>query len=181
MLPASASPMSDVAARPASRSKKRRVIIDVRVDAGDWPPQSALSALAHRVVEAAVAALGPRVSGEGELSLLFTDDAHMRALNRRYRNIDRATNVLSFPAAVSADARIGGFLGDIAIASETLRREAMSRDLTIEAHLSHLLLHGFLHVLGYDHEDEAEASVMERLETGILGELGIADPYAGPR
>jgi probable rRNA maturation factor len=181
MLPASASPMSDVAARPASRSKKRRVNIDVRVDAGDWPPQSVLSTLAHRVVDAAVAALGPVVSGEGELSLLFTDDAHMRALNRRYRNIDRATNVLSFPAAVPADGQIGGFLGDIAVASETLRREAMSRDLTIEAHLSHLLLHGFLHVLGYDHEDEAEASVMERLETGILGELGIADPYAGPR
>jgi len=173
--------MPNVAARSASRSEKPRVNIDVRVDAGDWPPQSTLSTLAYRVVDAAVAALGPKVSGEGELSLLFTDDAHMRVLNRRYRNIDRATNVLSFPAPMPADARIGRFLGDIAIASETLRREAMSRGLTIEAHLSHLLLHGFLHVIGYDHEDEAEASAMERLETGILGELGIADPYAGAR
>jgi probable rRNA maturation factor len=178
MPPASANPMPDTAAR-RPRPEARRVSIDVRVDAGDWPPQSALSALAYRVVDAAVATLGPRV--DGELSLLFTDDAHMRALNRRHRNIDRATNVLSFPAPVPADVRIGRFLGDIAIASETLRREAPSRGLTIEAHLAHLLLHGFLHILGYDHEDEAEASAMERLETGILGELGIADPNAGPR
>lgn len=180
MPSASANPMPEMAAR-RPRPEARRVRIDVLVDAGDWPPQSALSTLACRVVDAAVAALGPRVPGDGELSLLFTDDAHIRALNRRYRNIDRATNVLSFPAPVPADARIGGFLGDIAIASETVRREAKSRGLTIEAHLAHLLLHGFLHILGYDHEDEAEASAMERLETGILDELGIADPYAGPR
>jgi probable rRNA maturation factor len=177
---ASASPMPKMAARHLSPPGTRRISVDVRVDAGDWPPPSALSTLACRVVDAVVAALGPRAPDDGELSLLFTDDAHIHALNRRYRNIDRATNVLSFPAPALTDARAGRFLGDIAVASETLRREATSRGLTIEAHLSHLLLHGFLHILGYDHADEAEASAMERLETGILGELGIADPYAGP-
>lgn len=181
MPPTSANPIPEMTARCATRLESRQTSIDVRVDAGDWPPPSTLKALACRVVDAAASALGARAPGGGELSLLFTDDAHIRALNRRHRNIDRATNVLSFPAPVSADARAGRFLGDIAVASETLRREAKFRGLTIEAHLAHLLLHGFLHILGYDHADEAEASAMERLETGILGELGIADPYAGPR
>jgi probable rRNA maturation factor len=174
--------MSETAARRfPSGPKTARITVDVRAEAGDWPTQSELRAVACRVVDAAVAALGQRTSGDGELSLLFTDDAHIRALNRRHRKIDRATNVLSFPAPAPPDSRIGGLLGDIVVASETLRREAESRGLTIEAHLAHLILHGFLHILGYDHGDEAEASAMERLETEILGDLGIADPYAGSR
>lgn len=179
MPPASVAPMGEMTAhRPGMDAP--RLAVDLRVEAGDWPPESELRALVCRVVDAAAARLPPGWQGGGELSLLFTDDDHIRALNRRHRNIDGATNVLSFPAAVPTDARFSALLGDIVVASETVRSEAESQGLTIDAHLAHLILHGFLHLIGYDHADEAEALTMERLETGILGGLGIADPYAGP-
>jgi probable rRNA maturation factor len=151
------------------------VEIDVRVEAGDWPAPASLGKLVRRVVDAAASSLGPWPEAGGELSLLFTDDAHVRDLNRRFRQIDRPTNVLSFPAPTSIG---GGIFGDIVLAWETLRREADAQDLTIEAHLAHLILHGFLHILGYDHVDDAEALTMERLETEILASIGVADPYA---
>lgn len=176
-LPVSADPMPDVAA-PLAREGLRFIAVDLRVEAGDWPSPSHLRSLARRIVDAAAASISP-LPRSGELSLLFTDDAHIRVLNRHYRAIDKPTNVLAFPSAAPADGRSGMILGDVVIASETLRREARSQDLTIEAHLAHLILHGFLHILGYDHTDEAEALAMERLETAILGDLGIADPHAG--
>jgi probable rRNA maturation factor len=131
-------------------------------------------------VNAAVAAIEPRLAAACELSLVFTDDAHVRRLNRDFREKDSPTNVLSFPAPAGADGRLGSILGDVVLARETVFREAEAEGLTMEAHLAHLILHGFLHILGYDHADEAEATAMERLETAILGGLGIADPYAGP-
>jgi probable rRNA maturation factor len=131
-------------------------------------------------VDAAVAAIRPRLAADCELSLVFTDDAHVRRLNRDFRKKDSPTNVLSFPAPAGAGGRLGPILGDVVLAHETVFREADGEGLTIEAHLAHLILHGFLHILGYDHADEAEATAMERLETAILGGLGIADPYAGP-
>jgi probable rRNA maturation factor len=131
-------------------------------------------------VDAAVAAIRPPVAANSELSLVFSDDAHVRRLNRDFREIDSPTNVLSLPAPAVAGGRLGPMLGDVVLARETVFREAEVEGLTIEAHLAHLILHGFLHILGYDHQDEAEATAMERLETAILGGLGIADPYAGP-
>ncbi len=165
----------------ASRAKPDAPIdLDIRIEAGDWPPASRLRSLVRRVVDTATASIRlPR--GGGELSLLFTDDASIRVLNRRYREIDRPTNVLSFPSPVSSPAGFGAILGDIVVASETLRREAESQGLTTEDHLAHLVLHGFLHILGYDHAVEAEASAMERLETVILADLGIEDPHAERR
>jgi probable rRNA maturation factor len=131
-------------------------------------------------VDAAVGAIAPRLAIGSELSLVFTDDAHVRELNLRFRKKDSPTNVLSFPAPSAPDGRFGPVLGDVVLARETVFREAEAEGLTIEAHVAHLVLHGFLHILGYDHADEAEATAMERLETAILGGLGIADPYAGP-
>jgi len=129
-------------------------------------------------VDAAVAAIRPPLAADCELSLVFTDDAHVRRLNRDFRKKDSPTNVLSFPAPAGADGRLGPILGDVVLARETVVREADAEGLTMEAHLAHLILHGFLHILGYDHADEAEATAMERLETAVLGGLGIADPYA---
>jgi probable rRNA maturation factor len=113
-----------------------------------------------------------------EVSVLLADDAAVRRLNRSWRNQDKPTNVLSFPAsrdrANGAGAR---FLGDIVVAYQTVRREAGVEHKTFAQHLSHLAVHGFLHLLGYDHETAAEATEMERIETMILAGLGIADPY----
>jgi probable rRNA maturation factor len=110
--------------------------------------------------------------------VVFTDDARVRVLNARYRGKDSSTNVLSFPAPAAIKGRLGPMLGDVVLAAETVAREAVEQGLALDAHLTHLLVHGFLHLAGYDHEDEAEATVMETLETAILGRLGIADPYA---
>jgi probable rRNA maturation factor len=165
-----------MSARPTAR--KSAVSIEILVESGRWPAASKLSLLAGRIVDAAVATVEPPLAKDAELSLVFTDNAHARALNRRYRKSDKATNVLSFPAVPAAAGRFGPLLGDIVLADETIRREAEAGGLTVEHHLSHLILHGFLHVLGYDHQNEAEALAMERRETAILGGLGIADPHA---
>jgi probable rRNA maturation factor len=122
----------------------------------------------------------PPLAEAAEVSVLFTDDAHIRRLNRQFRGKDRPTNVLSFPAAPLVPGRFGPALGDIALALETVTGEAKSGGLTLANHVSHLIIHGFLHLLGFDHEAEAEAVAMERLEAAILGRLGIADPYEEP-
>jgi probable rRNA maturation factor len=112
------------------------------------------------------------------VSLCLADDASLRALNSRWRGIDKPTNVLSFPSE-SAD-RLGDamMLGDIALAYETLTREAEDLGVPLADHYRHLLAHGFLHLIGYDHETDAEAERMEALETRILARLGAGDPYA---
>jgi probable rRNA maturation factor len=102
----------------------------------------------------------------------------MRVLNRRYRKQDKPTNVLSLPAAPPLVGRLGPLLGDVVLAAETVRKEAESQGLAVAAHLTHLIIHGFLHLIGHDHENEAEALVMEGLETAILDDLGLPDPYA---
>jgi probable rRNA maturation factor len=119
--------------------------------------------------------------GEAELAVMLTDDAGIRTLNGNWRGIDKPTNVLSFPALQPTGP--GGpedaprMLGDIAIAYQTTRREADDEQKPFDHHLSHLAVHGFLHLIGYDHENDADADAMESLETEILAQLGIPDPY----
>ena len=115
-----------------------------------------------------------------ELSLVFTDDENIREINAEWRDKDKATNVLSFPAfPLEPGGMPGPMLGDIVIARETVEREALELEKSFEDHLTHLLVHGFLHLFGYDHMDEEEAEEMESLETRILAVLGLSDPYAG--
>jgi probable rRNA maturation factor len=118
-----------------------------------------------------------KVAGVAEVSILLTDDAHQRVLNRKWRQIDKSTNVLSFPQ-LAPFSPVAGLVGDISLALETVSRESAEQGVTFEAHFTHLTVHGFLHLLGYDHVEEAEAFQMESLETSILATLGIADPYA---
>jgi probable rRNA maturation factor len=148
------------------------------MEGGDWPPEAELQALVDRAI-AACAAAGdlPPIAEEAEVSLVFSDDAHIRDLNRQYRGKDSPTNVLSFPAAPQIPGRFGPLLGDIVLARETVVAEAATAGLTVADHLTHLIVHGFLHLLGHDHEKDDEAAVMESLETAILDRLGIADPY----
>jgi probable rRNA maturation factor len=155
------------------------VVADVLIEAGDWPDEARLALLADGALGAAVAAARPALAPAAEVSLDFTDDAHVRELNRRYRGNDAATNVLSFPAATVEPGRFGPLLGDIVLARETVIGEAAEAGIAADAHLSHLIVHGFLPLLGYDHNDEKTAAMMEGLETAILATLGIADPYAG--
>lgn len=108
---------------------------------------------------------------------MLTNDAEQRALNRDWRGIDKPTNVLSFPQ-IEPFSPVVGILGDIVLARETLVREASEMGIGFNAHFTHLVVHGFLHILGYDHITEPEALQMEGLETQILASLGIADPYA---
>jgi probable rRNA maturation factor len=134
---------------------------------------------AEEVARRAVAAVSTRpdvtVPPDAELSLALADDTMVQNLNRDYRAKDKPTNVLSFPAAH------GPLLGDVIVAFETLQREAIEEGITPADHLAHLTIHGLLHLLGYDHETEAEAVAMEALETAILAGLGIKDPHAAGR
>lgn len=120
---------------------------------------------------------GAKVTGAAELSILLTDDEEQQALNREWRNKDSSTNVLSFPQ-IEPFGPVVGLLGDITLARETLEREAVEQGTSLADHFTHLVVHGFLHILGYDHLSEAEALQMESLETQILASLGVADPYA---
>ena len=154
------------------------IAIDVMVEGGDWPTKGRLRTLARRAIAAAAAQARPPLADGAEVSLLFTDDARMRGLNHEYRSKDSPTNVLSLPAAPVIAGRLGPPLGDIVLAEETIRREAADQATSFDDHLVHLIVHGFLHLVGHDHEVESEALVMEGLETAILADLGIADPYA---
>lgn len=147
--------------------------IDCHIEAGSWDEAS--TGLACR---AALAAWQACVSGdeEVELSIVLADDAFVQNLNKTWRGKDQPTNVLSFPAG-EATAGID-HLGDIVLASETISREAQEQGKKPDDHLTHLVVHGMLHLLGYDHEDDDEAEEMEALERRILAGLGIADPYA---
>ena len=201
--------------------------LDILVEAGDWPPELELRALAEEALAATASVLvnpGPILSragrgrlgasrageghgsealpgqpspgselrsdstspvpgeefatleqAEGELSLVFTDDAAIQRLNRDYRGKDKPTNVLSFPQSG------GPLLGDIVLAWETVSREAGLAEKPVKAHMAHLIVHGFLHLLGYDHEADEEAEEMEALERAALRRMGIADPYAAAR
>jgi probable rRNA maturation factor len=119
---------------------------------------------------------GARVTGVSELSIVLTDDAEQQQLNKQWRGIDKPTNVLSFPQ-IEPFGEVRGILGDIVLAHETLVREAAELDKPLADHFTHLVVHGFLHILGYDHIDDGDALKMEGLETQILASLGIADPY----
>jgi probable rRNA maturation factor len=106
-----------------------------------------------------------------EVSVVFTTDTKIHALNRQWRGKDKPTNVLSFPLSPPAH------FGDIVLALQTIKREATNENKTLEQHVAHLLVHGMLHLLGYDHEDDADARTMMRKETTILRDLGYANPY----
>lgn len=145
------------------------------VNAEGWPDN--LEAVADRAIREAIKQAEPEIVGVTELSVVLTDDAEQRELNQQWRGIDKSTNVLSFPQ-IEPFAPVAGLLGDIILARETLEREAAEMEITFEAHFTHLVVHGFLHLLGYDHVEDEDAEEMEGLETQILAALGIADPYA---
>lgn len=146
-------------------------MIEVEVEAEAW--SAAVAEVEAVVTRAARAAMG---SATGTVTVLLTDDDTVRELNDRFRGKDRPTNVLSFPAAPMPGVALQP-LGDIVLAYETCAAEAEAQVKTLENHLIHLTVHGVLHLLGRDHEDDAEAEAMETEEREILASLNVADPY----
>jgi probable rRNA maturation factor len=155
-------------------------LTEVLVVAECWQTEPEAEAVIHRAINAAAEVADADV-GEAELAIMLTDDTGIRTLNNNWRGIDKPTNVLSFPAlqpTAGAPADAPRMLGDIAIAYETTRKEADDEEKPFDHHLSHLAVHGFLHLIGYDHEKDGDAEAMEGLEREILAQLGIPDPYA---
>jgi probable rRNA maturation factor len=160
-------------------------ITEVLVVAECWQSEPDAEAVIQRAVATAAEIVDSGLNadlGEAELAVMLTDDSGIRTLNNNWRGIDKPTNVLSFPALPPTGG--GGpddaprMLGDIAIAYQTTRAEADDEQKPFDHHLSHLAVHGFLHLIGYDHEKDDDAEAMEALETEILAQLGIPDPYA---
>lgn len=158
---------------------KTAIASDVTIEAGDWRrrlPEA--EGLARRAIEAAAA--GFELGAGAEVSVLLTDDRHIQALNRDWRGKDKPTNVLSFPGEDAEAEQPDGaplLLGDIVVALETSEREAQDQQKPLADHFSHLVVHGMLHLLGYDHETQAEADEMEPLEIEVLAGLGVTSPY----
>ena len=158
-----------------------RPAIELTIEAGAWPDEIMVRRWFDAAVEVASGIVGFNLS-LGEISVVLTDDAAMRVINRSHRGKDSPTNVLSFPAMDPVTLKtLSGkrpfLLGDLVFALETVEREADAGQISLHHHMSHLIVHGFLHLVGYDHEHEPDADAMEALETRILAELGIADPY----
>jgi probable rRNA maturation factor len=152
--------------------------IAISIEAGNWPGEEELLTLVARAGTAAWAELGFEDTDEIELSVLFTDDAGIAELNGQWRDKPKPTNVLSFPAFdVAPGETLPPVLGDIVLAYETISREANLEGKPFDHHLTHLVVHGLLHLIGYDHESDMEAEEMEACETRILARLDIADPY----
>lgn len=168
------------------------VTIDVAVEDPRWQAVAAaaeavLTPLAEAALAAAAGALPPR--RPVELGIVLADDALVRRLNRDYRGRDAPTNVLSFALTEGVDGAEEGepdvpgapvLLGDVVVAYETVMAEAQAQGKPPLDHLRHLIVHGVLHLLGYDHQNESAAGTMERLEVAVLQRFGIADPYAAP-
>lgn len=170
------------------------LIVEHEIVAGDWPAssdwlaltQSACAAALHQTPYFALTKHGPSI----ETSVRLSDDAEVQSLNRDYRGKDKPTNVLSFPMidAAELDELANGktvasrgeiLLGDIVLAAQTVVREAGEKHISTADHATHLIVHGMLHLLGYDHEDDLQAEHMEALEQAACRSLGLADPYAG--
>jgi probable rRNA maturation factor len=163
--------------RPRRRRRVTRAAARIAISLADQSWRRDVAApvrLARRAAEAALTG-ADAAEAKSELSIVLADDALLRQLNRDFRGKDKPTNVLSFPAGMNGVPV--PLLGDVIIAHQTTAGEAVAQGKSVADHLSHLVVHGVLHLLGYDHEKASDARRMERLETGILAGLGIGDPY----
>ena len=168
---------SPALARKRRKPKAVNPPVDVMIQSRRWKAQPRAASIVRKAVAAAAKAAS---TPHAELAIVLTDDSAIQALNREWRGHDAPTNVLSFPAQQQTRAQRGTpvALGDIVIAYQTTAREAVAEGKPFRNHLAHLAIHGFLHLLGYDHETDREADAMERLEVRILKRIDVPDPYA---
>lgn len=181
-LPGAVSRMADPCASPtgAVGRTSSELAVEVLRKSELWDRAAMSDAVLVRTAAAAFSAARPRGAGPCEVTIVLTDDAEQRALNRTWRGKDAPTNVLSFPASAQMGEPLGEphSLGDVVLAYETVAREAHADEIALADHVVHLVVHGVLHLLGYEHDDAAEAERMETLERAVLATFGIADPYA---
>ena len=172
---ADASHHDDAQGAPADGDPELSLDIDVVCDGGDWDAVAGAEDLVRVAAAAAASDLGLT---QAEVCVALSNDEQVAELNGNYRGKPKPTNVLSFPAVpmvpIEGEPR---FLGDIVLALETLQREAADLGVPLEHHMQHLVVHGLLHLVGYDHQTDEEAQEMESLEVRVLARLGIADPY----
>ena len=150
--------------------------IDVHIAAAQWAKVDALDALTRRCIEISLEECAMSLAHDCEVSVVFSDNTEIQQLNAQWRGLNKPTNVLSFPTP--GDLAQKKLLGDIIIAYETVAQEAADQKKSINAHVAHMVMHGFLHLLGYDHECDADAQEMELMERRIAMKMGIKDPYA---
>jgi probable rRNA maturation factor len=169
-----------IAAAPAATVTSAPTLdAEVVIEDDRWRALGDIGGVAKAAVAALVAARPTGLAGEMAATVLFGDDAQVAALNGTFRGKPQPTNVLSFPAPAEAtEPGAPRYLGDVIIARETVLGEADAQQIPVLNHVQHLTIHGVLHLLGYDHQTDDEAAVMEALETRILADLGVADPYA---
>lgn len=158
----------------ALKRREAAPAVDIQIASPLWDAQPLAEQTAREAVAAAAVALATE---SGEVSIVLTDDEAIRTLNRDWRKIDKATNVLSFPAP----AHLGDekMFGDIVLAYETIAQECHDEDRVFLHHLAHLTVHGFLHLIGYDHQTDSDADAMEAIESKIMIALKLPDPYLG--
>jgi probable rRNA maturation factor len=169
-----------------TRATPSTLKIDILIASDRWKYDEKIKAIVRRAVARAAATLSTTGT---ELAIVLTDDSAIRLLNRDWRGIDAPTNVLSFPAKGARETRLGQPpgqpfgqpLGDIVLAYETIAREARGEGKLLAHHVAHLAVHGFLHLLGFDHERDEDAAAMERAESDILRQLAIPNPYDPPK
>lgn len=171
--PSERSPSADAREQPLWLS------LDILHEAGDWSRLGQRDALIEAAGRALASDARFAAHPPAEACVALSDDETLRMLNAQFRGKDKPTNVLSFPALERFGAASPQPLGDIVLAQETLEREAAEQGVTAAHHLQHLVVHGLLHLLGFDHETDADAGEMEGLEIEILASLGIPNPYGG--
>jgi probable rRNA maturation factor len=163
-----------------SPDRSSPVALEVVRDADCWDVLPQAETIVAAAVDAAFAEGALACLPGAELAVALADDARVRALNAEWRGKDAPTNVLTFPAVEPDEIASAPMLGDVILAFETVAREAREQAKPLAHHLSHLVIHGVLHVFGYDHLDDDEAEAMEALETRALARLGVPDPYTNP-
>jgi len=158
--------------------------IDIIIDSKGWESVPNVKPLVRKAVKAAIENLPIRLASKirnTEVTVLLTTNHNIKKLNRSFRGMDKSTNVLSFPQFEKSELfeNVTGSLGDIAIAYQCVKKEARLQNKTLENHLTHLVIHGFLHLLGFDHISDNDANAMESLEIRIMSAMGLANPYNG--
>lgn len=161
-----------------SPDRSTPVALETVRDSELWTILPDAEATVAAAVAAAFAEAGLVALPEAELAVTLADDGRVRALNAEWREKDKPTNVLTFPAVEPDETADAPMLGDVILAFETVEREAREEGRTLSDHVSHLVVHGVLHLFGYDHLEDDEAEEMEAIETRALARLGVADPYA---